>query len=91
MERAEGAMYRNVLLGSAALAVSVFSWSAALAEPSAELVAGAKQEGELTIIAVPHDWCRYGEVIDAFKQKYPFLTLNELNPDAGSGYEIEAI
>jgi putative spermidine/putrescine transport system substrate-binding protein len=62
----------------------------AYAEPSAELIAAAKKEGELTIIAVPHDWCGYGGVIDTFKAKYG-LKLNELNPDAGSGDEIEAI
>ena len=64
---------------------------AAEAEGLDEIIAGAKQEGELTIIAVPHDWCKYGDVIDSFKAKYPFLKLNELNPDAGSGDEIEAI
>jgi len=56
-----------------------------------ELVAAAKAEGQLTTIALPHDWCGYGEVIAAFKAKYPEITVNELNPDAGSGDEIEAI
>jgi putative spermidine/putrescine transport system substrate-binding protein len=55
-----------------------------------ELVAAAKAEGQLTTIALPHDWCGYGAVIDSFKSKYG-LTVNELNPDAGSGDEIEAI
>src|SRR5262249_19495215 len=55
-----------------------------------DLVAAAKAEGELTIIAVPRDWCGYGAVIDAFKAKYG-LKVNELNPDAGSGDEVEAI
>ena len=32
-----------------------------------ELVAAAKAEGQLTTIALPHDWCGYGAVIDAFK------------------------
>lgn len=54
------------------------------------LVAAAKAEGTLTVIALPHDWCNYGEVVDAFKAKYG-LTVNELNPDAGSGDEVEAI
>src|SRR6266498_1945932 len=54
------------------------------------LVAAAKQEGTLTTIALPHDWCNYGEVIDGFKAKYG-LEVNELNPDAGSGDEVEAI
>ena len=31
------------------------------------LIAAAKEEGTLTTIALPHDWCNYGEVIDSFK------------------------
>ncbi len=54
------------------------------------LVAAAKQEGQVTVIALPHDWCGYGDVINGFKQKYG-LKVNELNPDAGSGDEVEAI
>src|SRR5262249_34042914 len=55
-----------------------------------KLIADAKAEGQLTVIALPHDWCGYGAVIDGFKAKYG-LKVNELNPDAGSGDEIEAI
>jgi putative spermidine/putrescine transport system substrate-binding protein len=55
-----------------------------------QLIAAAKQEGQLTTIALPHDWCGYGELINGFKRKYG-LKVNELNPDAGSGDEIEAI
>lgn len=55
-----------------------------------QLVAAAKREGQLTTIALPHDWCGYGDVINGFKQKYG-LRVNELNPDAGSGDEVEAI
>jgi putative spermidine/putrescine transport system substrate-binding protein len=54
------------------------------------LVAAAKQEGSLTTIALPHDWCGYGDLIAGFKAKYG-LTVNELNPDGSSGDEIEAI
>jgi len=54
------------------------------------LIAAAKEEGTLTTIALPHDWCNYGEVIETFKSKYG-LEVNELNPDAGSGDEVEAI
>ena len=73
--------------------VSAFAIAAstglALAQ-SQELIDAAKEEGTLTTIALPHDWCDYGEVIDGFKAKYG-LEVNELNPDAGSGDEIEAI
>jgi putative spermidine/putrescine transport system substrate-binding protein len=64
---------------------------AASDDPMAALVAAAEGEGMLTTIALPHDWCNYGGVIDAFKAKYPNIEVNELNPDAGSGDEIEAI
>ena len=64
---------------------------AAIADDMGALVEAAKKEGELTIIAVPHDWCGYAGIIEDFKTKYPFLKLNELDPDAGSGDEIEAI
>jgi hypothetical protein len=51
---------------------------------------GRQGRGQLTTIALPHDWCGYGVVIEGFKAKYG-LKVNELNPDAGSGDEIEAI
>jgi putative spermidine/putrescine transport system substrate-binding protein len=62
----------------------------ASADAMSDLVAAAKKEGSLTTIALPHDWCNYGEMIQSFKDKYG-LEVNELNPDAGSGDEIEAI
>ena len=70
-------------------ALSSFA-SAALADAMGNLTAAAKKEGELTVIALPRDWCGYGAVIDGFKAKYG-LKVNELNPDAGSGDEVEAI
>jgi putative spermidine/putrescine transport system substrate-binding protein len=57
---------------------------------SQELIDAAKAEGTLTTIALPHSWCNYGEMIETFKAKYG-LEVNELNPDAGSGDELEAI
>lgn len=58
--------------------------------PLDDLIAAAKTEGQLTTIALPHDWANYGEIISTFKAKYG-LTINELNPDAGSADELEAI
>lgn len=58
--------------------------------PLDQLVEAAKMEGELTTIALPHDWANYGEMLETFKAKYG-LKINELNPDAGSGDELEAI
>ncbi len=56
----------------------------------AELIAAAQEEGTLSTIALPRDWCNYGEMIDTFKAKYG-LEVNELDPNAGSGDELEAI
>jgi putative spermidine/putrescine transport system substrate-binding protein len=56
----------------------------------ASLVAAAKSEGQLTVISLPHTNCGYGEVINGFKRKYG-LKVNELNPYAGSGDQIEAV
>jgi putative spermidine/putrescine transport system substrate-binding protein len=58
--------------------------------PDAALLAAAKGEGTVTTIALPHDWCNYGEVIETFKTRTG-LAVNELDPLAGSGDEIEAI
>lgn len=81
--------FRKILSMTTALVMA--SSAVAVAEPSAELIEAAKKEGMLTTIALPHDWCGYGAVIDAFKKKYPEITVNELNPDAGSADEVEAI
>lgn len=55
-----------------------------------QLVTAAKAEGNLTVIALPHDWCNYGEALSTFSSKYG-ITINELNPDGGSADEIQAI
>ena len=76
-----------LMCSAAAVALSAANVQA---ESMDELVAAAKKEGSLTTIALPHDWCGYGELIASYKSKYG-LTVNELNPDGGSGDEIEAI
>jgi putative spermidine/putrescine transport system substrate-binding protein len=78
--------------GSAApsTAASAGASSGAAAGPSQELIDAAKKEGTVSTIALPHDWCNYGAIIDGFKAKYG-LAVNEISPDAGSGDEIEAI
>jgi len=67
------------------------------AEPAPEemsemetLISAAKAEGTVTTIALPHDWCGYGAVIEGFKAKYG-IEVNELDPGAGSAEELEAI
>ena len=56
----------------------------------ASLVAAAQKEGNLTTIALPHNWCDYGDMLTSFSAKYG-IKINELNPDGGSGDEINAI
>ncbi len=60
------------------------------AEVGSDLHKAAQAEGKLTTIALPHDWCNYGESIETFKTKYG-IAVNELDPNAGSGDELEAI
>jgi putative spermidine/putrescine transport system substrate-binding protein len=79
-----------IRLTSVSIVALCASSGRALAQTMDSLIAAAKAEGQLTTIALPHDWCGYGELIEGFKAKYG-IKVNELNPDAGSGDEIEAI
>ena len=74
-----------------ALAPSPFvgEWQAVDADGAA-LVAAAQAEGFLNVIALPRSWCNYGAVIDGFASTYG-ITVNELNPAAGSADELDAI
>ncbi len=53
------------------------------------LVAAAKKEGELNVIALPPDWANYASVIKAFGDKYG-IKVNSAQPDAASQDEINA-
>lgn len=53
------------------------------------LVAAAKKEGTLNVIALPPDWANYGEVIKGFETKYG-LKVDSAQPDASSADEITA-
>jgi putative spermidine/putrescine transport system substrate-binding protein len=55
----------------------------------AKLVAAAKKEGALNVIALPPDWANYGEIIKAFSDKYG-IKVNSAQPDAASQDEINA-
>ena len=78
-------------LATTASLLAMLTTTVATAQSMDDLVAAATAEGQLTTIALPHDWCGYGAVIEGFKAKYPGITVNELNPDAGSADELEAI
>lgn len=82
-------MSAHTLRVLAAATMAVCAAPTAFAQ-SAALITAAKAEGQLTVIALARSWCGYGAVIDAFKAKYG-IKVNELNPDAGSGDELEAI
>jgi putative spermidine/putrescine transport system substrate-binding protein len=53
------------------------------------LVAAAKKEGALNVIALPPDWANYGAMITAFGSKYG-IKVNSAQPDASSADEISA-
>ena len=53
------------------------------------LVAEAKKEGTLNVIALPPDWANYGAVIKAFGDKYGIKVVSA-QPDANSQAEIDA-
>ncbi|TMM14405.1 MAG: ABC transporter substrate-binding protein [Actinobacteria bacterium] len=55
-----------------------------------ELIAEAKKEGKLNVIALPHDWANYGQIISTFKSKYG-LAMDEQNPDGSSAQENQAV
>ncbi len=54
------------------------------------LVAAAKEEGTLNVIALPPDWANYGAIIDTFQRKYG-ITVNSANPEGTSQDEINAV
>ncbi len=70
--------------------------SAATAKSAADmggmdaLVAAAKKEGTLNVIALPPDWANYGEIISSFKAKYG-ITVNSANPSGSSQDEVNAV
>ena len=75
-------------------AASNFDWSTAKSAADGggmdALIAAAKAEGALNVIALPEDWCNYGEAISTFSTKYG-ITVNSITPDAGSADELQAI
>ena len=56
----------------------------------AQLVAAAKKEGKLNVIALPPDWANYGEIISTFSKKYG-IPITSDNPNGTSAQENQAI
>lgn len=55
-----------------------------------QLVADAKKEGHLTVIALPPDWANYGQIISTYQQKYG-IPINSQAPDDSSSQELQAV
>jgi len=56
----------------------------------AKLIAAAKAEGKLNVIALPPTWANYGNIIKDFTKKYG-ITVNSANPDGSSQDEVDAV
>jgi putative spermidine/putrescine transport system substrate-binding protein len=56
----------------------------------AALVAAAKKEGKLNVIALPNNWANYGNIIQGFEKKYG-IQINSENPEGSSAQEIQAL
>jgi len=54
------------------------------------LVAAAKKEGTLNVIALPPTWANYGTIIKDFSQKYG-IKVNSANPSGSSQDEVNAV
>ncbi len=55
----------------------------------AALTAACKKEGQLNVIALPHYWANYGDMIEGFKKAYG-VKVDEANPEGSSQEEIDA-
>ena len=79
---------------STAASASASDWSNATSAEDGggmdALVAAAQAEGELNVIALPEDWCNYGDMITTFEEKYG-IKINSITPEAGSADEVQAI
>ena len=54
------------------------------------LVAAAKKEGTLNVIALPPTWANYGTIISTFEKTYG-ITVNSALPDGSSQQEVDAV
>jgi putative spermidine/putrescine transport system substrate-binding protein len=55
-----------------------------------QLIAAAKKEGHLNVIALPPDWADYGEIMSTFKAKYG-IPITDAAPNDSSAQENQAI
>ena len=80
--------------GSSGSSGSAVNWSTettvAAGGGMSALVAAAKAEGTLNVIALPPTWANYGAIISAFQKKYG-IKINSALPDGSSQQEVNAI
>jgi putative spermidine/putrescine transport system substrate-binding protein len=55
-----------------------------------EMIAEARKEGRLNVIALPPDWANYGEIISTFRRKYR-IPITSDNPNGSSAQENQAV
>jgi len=71
-----------------------FDWSTATTASAgggmSALVAAAKSEGTLNVIALPADWANYGNIIKDFTAKYG-IKVNSIAPTDSSAQEVTQI
>ena len=85
-----------VLLTACGQTTSSSTTSAANAKSAADLggidalVAAAKKEGKLNVIALPPDWANYGAIISGFTAKYG-IPIDSANPNGSSQDEVNAV
>ena len=98
--------YRFTLVGVAALALLAAgcsssstssggtNWgsvsSASAGGGMSKLIAAAKKEGQLNVIALPPTWANYGNIIKTFSTKYG-IKVNSALPDGTSQQEVDTI
>jgi putative spermidine/putrescine transport system substrate-binding protein len=64
--------------------------SAASGGGMSKLIAAAKKEGALNVIALPPTWANYGKIISTFEKKYG-IKVSSANPDGSSQDEVNAV
>jgi putative spermidine/putrescine transport system substrate-binding protein len=64
--------------------------SAAAGGGMSKLIAAAKKEGKLNVIALPPNWANYGAIIKDFQAKYG-IKIDSANPEGSSQDEVNAV
>ncbi len=84
----------TVALASSSVSSASVNWStvqsASAGGGMTALIAEAKKEGTLNVIALPTNWANYGAEMSAFKKLYG-IKINSENPSGSSAQEIQAI